>query len=335
MAGHLADFGCNLFSKADESVDSRSDGRSTLGQHLQAGQAGLYPLNAEVELLYVSREFLAQRQRRGILQMGPANLDEALPLVGLLLEGVAQADQGGEQRLLKVEDGGDVHDGGEGVVGGCGHVDVVVGVDGLLAAHGAAEDLNGAVGDDFVGVHVGLGARARLPDDEGEVVDELEGGDLVSGLLDGLAQLGVCMALASSGGGGADGVPRPYFMLTVAAAPFKMPKARTMGGGMRSWGWLILKFSSERSVWAPQYLSAGTWISPKASDSALVLAMVEVTLNRRVWRQRWVLKGEELAGVRGHEGPALACASRRSAPASAGRRLRRALRNMAGRWCRW
>ena len=24
-----------------------------------------------------------------------------------------------------------------------------------------------------------------------------------------------------------------------------------MGGGMRSWGWLILKFSSERSVWAP------------------------------------------------------------------------------------
>lgn len=30
------------------------------------------------------------------------------------------------------------------------------------------------------------------------------------------------------------------------------------------------KFSSERSVWAPQYLSAGTWISPKASLSVRV-----------------------------------------------------------------
>ena len=64
-----------------------------------------------------------------------------------------------------------MHDGREGIVGGGRHVDVVVGVDGLLGAHCAAEDLNGAVGDDLVGIHVGLGARARLPDDEGEVVD--------------------------------------------------------------------------------------------------------------------------------------------------------------------
>lgn len=41
-------------------------------------------------------------------------------------------------------------------------------------------------------------------------------------------------------------------MLTVAAAPLRMPKALTMGGGMRSWGWFILKFSSDLSVWAPQ-----------------------------------------------------------------------------------
>ena len=62
-------------------------------------------------------------------------------------------------------------------------------------------------------------------------------------------------------------------MLTVAAAPFRIPNALTIGGGIRSCGWLILKFSRERSVWAPQYLSAGTWTSPKASVSALVSAM--------------------------------------------------------------
>ena len=67
-------------------------------------------------------------------------------------------------------------------------------------------------------------------------------------------------------------------MLTVAAAPFKMPNARTMGGGMRSCGWLILKFSNDLSVCAPQYLSLGTWISPKASLSARVEADILAVL---------------------------------------------------------
>lgn len=84
-----------------------------------------------------------------------------------------------------------MHDGGKGVVGGGGHVDVVVGVDGLFAAHCAAEDFNGAVRNDFVGVHVGLRARAGLPDDEGKVVEEFKRGDFAGGLLDGFADFGV------------------------------------------------------------------------------------------------------------------------------------------------
>lgn len=70
-----------------------------------------------------------------------------------------------------------MHDGWEGVVGGGRHVDVIVWVDGLFAAFLTAEDLDGTVGDYFVGVHVGLGAGARLPDDEGEVLEEEEVGD--------------------------------------------------------------------------------------------------------------------------------------------------------------
>ena len=71
-------------------------------------------------------------------------------------------------------------------------------------------------------------------------------------------------------------------MFTVAAAPFKMPKALTMGGGMRSCGWLILKFSNDRSVCAPQYLSSCTWISPKASLSVRDILAVVVKLRRAV-----------------------------------------------------
>lgn len=117
-----------------------------------------------------------------------------------------------------------------------------------------------------------------------------------------------------------------------------MPKARTMGGGMRSWGWLMRKFSSERSVWAPQYLSAGTWISPKASLSVLVLAMVAVVaLNWRRWKRLCDVRGEALVVERGREMRAqhekeglvaFACASERRAPASAARSLV-ALRNMS------
>ena len=47
---------------------------------------------------------------------------------------------------------------------------MIVGVDGGLAAELAAEQLDGAVGDDLVGVHVGLGAGPRLPDYQREVV---------------------------------------------------------------------------------------------------------------------------------------------------------------------
>lgn len=70
--------------------------------------------------------------------------------------------------------------------------------------------------------------------------------------------------------------PSPNFIFTVAAAPFRIPNALTIGGGIRSCGWLILKFSNDRSVCAPQYLSEGTWISPKASLSVLISAAILV-----------------------------------------------------------
>ena len=57
-------------------------------------------------------------------------------------------------------------------------------------------------------------------------------------------------------------------MLVSAAARFTMPSARTIGAGWRSQP--ILKFASERSACAPQYLSAATSIGPKVSVSVRV-----------------------------------------------------------------
>ena len=78
--------------------------------------------------------------------------------------------ESGDEDGVDLHGGGDVHGGGVGVIAALALVDVVIGVDRGLAAQLPAQQLDGSVGDDLVCVHVGLGAGARLPDDEGEVV---------------------------------------------------------------------------------------------------------------------------------------------------------------------
>jgi len=68
---------------------------------------------------------------------------------------------------------------------------MVIRMNRLLAAHLSAQKLNCSVGDDLVGVHVGLSARAGLPDDEGEVAKELPGDDFIGSLLNGFTELGI------------------------------------------------------------------------------------------------------------------------------------------------
>lgn len=66
--------------------------------------------------------------------------------------------------MMDLQGNSDVHGRGVRVVGALGLVDVVVGMDGLLRPQAAAHDLDGAVGDHFVGVHVALSAGTGLPD---------------------------------------------------------------------------------------------------------------------------------------------------------------------------
>lgn len=187
LAGHLADFLSNGLVEALEGVDAGSDSGTSLSQQSEVWQGILNASDIALELGYVAGELLAEGERSGVLQMGSADLDDIVELVYLLLQGVLQAGQGRKKRILDLQNGGNVHNGREGIVGRGGHVDMVVGVDRLLAAHGPAQDLNCTVGDDLVGVHVGLGARAGLPDNKREMVNQFEVGNLSGGLLDRLA----------------------------------------------------------------------------------------------------------------------------------------------------
>ena len=61
---------------------------------------------------------------------------------------------------MDLHGGGDVHGGGVGVVAALRLIHVIVGMDRGLAAQLSAQQLDGSVGDDLVGVHVGLGPGA-------------------------------------------------------------------------------------------------------------------------------------------------------------------------------
>lgn len=84
-----------------------------------------------------------------------------------------------------------MHHSREGVVGGLGHVDVVIWVDRRLGTQGTAQNFDGSVGDDFVGVHVGLGTGTGLEDNQWEMFHQLTLVNLGCCLLDGFGQLWV------------------------------------------------------------------------------------------------------------------------------------------------
>ena len=87
-----------------------------------------------------------------------------------------------------------MHRGWETVIRTLAAIDVVVGVDGFLAALLAAQNFNGAVRDDLVGIHIGLGAGTGLPDHQGEFGIPCAVGDFAGGLGDGVAQAGIQLA---------------------------------------------------------------------------------------------------------------------------------------------
>ena len=113
--------------------------------------------------------------------MRAADFDDVGEFFRFGVDRVANSATAGRSDARGLRRGGDVHRGGKRVVGRLRHVYVVIGVNGLLAAHLAAGDFDGAIGDHLVDVHVGLRAAAGLPDAQRKMIVELAGDDFVGG----------------------------------------------------------------------------------------------------------------------------------------------------------
>ncbi len=148
---------------------------------VQAGQHRFQPLNIAIEQARPAGHLLRDGQRRRVHQVRAPDFDHVAKLARFCVQRVAQPLDGRDQRLGHARRRGDVHRRGERVVRRLRHIDVVIRMDGLLAAHHAARKFNGAIRDHFVRVHVGLRAAAGLPNHEWEMRVELAGDHFVRG----------------------------------------------------------------------------------------------------------------------------------------------------------
>ena len=101
------------------------------------------------------RSFLAEPDRRGILQMRSADFDDLIELSGLGCQSLPQTLQGRDERPFDRFKRCDVHRSRNDIIARLAHIDVVVRVNGFFRTNNSAEDLYRPVRDNLVRIHVG------------------------------------------------------------------------------------------------------------------------------------------------------------------------------------
>ena len=126
QAGEKGDAARHLLVEALGCIEAGADGGAALGQFHQSGHRAFDTGNAVLDLLGIAGEFLAKGERRRILRMGAADLDDLRPQPGLLRQRLMQMMQSGEEIVMDLLGAGDMHGGGIGVVRRLAHIDMVV-----------------------------------------------------------------------------------------------------------------------------------------------------------------------------------------------------------------
>jgi len=181
---HLRQVGngfCNAHGIIGMRMQSRSDGGTSQGEFVKRRQRPFDHAVTEIQLGHPARDFLAQRDGRSVLQMGSSKFNNLEKRLRFGEERRAQRFDARKQGGPYFGRQGDVHRRGKRVIRALPEVDVVVGMNGLFGADSSAGHFDGAVGDDFVGIHVCLGTAAGLPNGKWKMVVEFALDDFVRG----------------------------------------------------------------------------------------------------------------------------------------------------------
>ena len=171
--GHAGDALGKEFGEAAIGIKPGADRGAALRQRIKLAQAELDPGDAGGDLRRIAGKLLAKRERRRILGVGAADLDDRRKRFGLARKLGVQMLQRRNKPARYFLRRGNMHRGRENIVRGLAHIDVIVGMDRRFGAARAAENLVGAIGDHLIDVHVALGAGASLIDRQREMIIEL------------------------------------------------------------------------------------------------------------------------------------------------------------------
>ena len=135
--------------------------------------------------------------------MGSADFDNILEFKIFIRESLMAMIEGGQEVVGDLLRRGDGHGGWKAIVRALTQIDVVIGMNRLFLAERRSENFIGAICNHFIGVHVALGARACLPDNQRKVVDELRAYYFIRGHNNGIRQPGfkLSQSLVTKGSG--------------------------------------------------------------------------------------------------------------------------------------
>src|SRR5208282_3709871 len=145
QSGELSDFARSAHGKFGMRVEAGADSGAANGEIVEAVESDGNASAIAVEKIHIAGKFLAESERRGVLQMRATDFYDVGEFLGFGVKRVAKIFQRREQAARRFRGGGDVHGGGKRVIRGLRHIYIVIGVDGLLAAHFAAADFDSAV----------------------------------------------------------------------------------------------------------------------------------------------------------------------------------------------
>ena len=111
-------------------IESCADGGAAEGKFFDGG-AGVIGAEACVfDLFGVAAEFLAEANWGGVHEVGAPDFDDLPEFEGLFFERAVELFEGWDEGLADFFGDGDVDGGGDDIVAGLSHIDVVIGVDG-------------------------------------------------------------------------------------------------------------------------------------------------------------------------------------------------------------
>ena len=141
-----------------------------------------------LKVIGIGIELLPEGHRHSILQLRASHLDGVTILVSLVAECRDESGERADECLVHT-DNGQADGGGIDIIGRLSAVDVVVGIAILILTLLVPHDLECAVGNDLIGIHVHRRAGTALHHVDGEVLVELAIDDLAASLGNGTCNL--------------------------------------------------------------------------------------------------------------------------------------------------